>query len=279
MKVDEGRRMNVFEENCPAAVKNQINGILFSMQELLGNDLSAVYLYGSAVEGGFFIKTSDIDLIGVVDKRLNPYKRLEIAKTMLVWNNAPCPVEISLLAKAHLKEKPPKKCQFHFSPLWVSRYRRFLDKKEATHPILTDDFKDEDIPAHLFLTRRASMTLFGPKATDVFPEITESQFIRSIYADYRDFHWKPEDLNETAYHILTLCRLFAFQETGQIMSKEKAAAYTVNRLSKKNRLMVERALDHKYGRADVKKFPAGALTEFQKALVSKLDFLSGTDNK
>lgn len=258
-------------ENCPAALQNQVNALTFSLHEFLGDNLIAVYLHGSLASGNFMMENSDIDLLGVVQTRLNPFKRLAIAQKMLLWNKTPAPVEISLLAQEHLTETPPLRCQFHFSPQWAARYQQFIEKKDASHWILKQDFEDPDIPAHIYLARHKSVALLGGRASDVLPKISDEEFLKSACADYRDFHWRTDDLTDCAYQILTFCRILAFKETRKIMSKQKAAQYVLPQLSQKRQALVNRALDYKFLRKPVKKFPPAALEDFKKDMFAKLE--------
>lgn len=258
------------DENCPVALQNQVNALTFSLHEFLGDNLVAVYLYGSLACGDFVMQNSDVDLIGVVKTRLNPFKRLAIAQKMLLWNKTPAPVEISLITLDHLNEQPPLRCQFHFSTKWEKKYQDFIEKKDPTHWILKQDFEDPDIPAHLYLTRFKSIALLGEKASDVLPKISENDFVASVCADFKDLKWNPTDVSDCTYRILTLCRILAFKERRKILSKNKAAQYALTRLSLKKQAIVQRAIDFKFHQKAVKKFPAAALDDFARDILFKI---------
>ena len=54
----------------PASIQNQVNGAVSIIRKQLGRHLIAIYLYGSALDGGLKPE-SDIDIFVVVDKSLS----------------------------------------------------------------------------------------------------------------------------------------------------------------------------------------------------------------
>lgn len=58
-------------KTCSTEVKKQINNISDVLKSILADELAGVYLHGSMVLDSFNEKTSDLDILGVVDKFLS----------------------------------------------------------------------------------------------------------------------------------------------------------------------------------------------------------------
>lgn len=232
-------------KTCSTAVKNQINNINDALKSILADDLTGVYLHGSMVLDSFHEKTSDLDILGVVDKPLSMQKRLEIASALISLNRKPCPIEISLIAKEHLMPwQYPTPCQFHLSEYWIPQYQQFASEKDHTHWLLTDNFTDSDIACHAKLTRQSGICLYGTEINELFPEVPENQFWESISYDVSNFDVVSDN---KVYAILSLCRVWSYYKTGKIMSKYEAAILGLNILPSAFHSLLMNALHDKYG--------------------------------
>ena len=60
----------------------QLEQLTESLQQLLGESLFAIYLYGSAVDGGLGPE-SDLDVLVVVNQALTLHQRQQLAETLL----------------------------------------------------------------------------------------------------------------------------------------------------------------------------------------------------
>ncbi|MFD4735731.1 nucleotidyltransferase domain-containing protein [Streptomyces sp. NPDC058423] len=60
----------------------QLEQLTESLQQLLGESLFAIYLYGSAVDGGLGPE-SDLDVLVVVNQALTLHQRQQLAETYL----------------------------------------------------------------------------------------------------------------------------------------------------------------------------------------------------
>jgi Domain of unknown function (DUF4111) len=199
-------------DRLPAAFKQELaNGL----QSALGSDLVAVYLYGSAVVGGFVADVSDVDLLVVTQLDLDAAvaERLEAFHSEFVkrhpgWDDRLELVYVGLDTLARFRAggalgviSPGE--PFHLRDgveLWVSNF---------------------------YLVRETGVTLFGPPPADTIPPVTWAEFLTEIrrYADeVRSRNLRSSTPGNRAYCVLTMCRALATIRTDRPCSKQEGAA-------------------------------------------------------
>lgn len=182
----------------------------------LGSDLVAVYLYGSAVAGGFDANVSDIDLLAVTARDLDAadVARIETFHALMVerhsdWNDR---LEFVYVGQGTL-----------------ARFREggnlgVISPGEPFH--LRDGV--ELWLGNFYLVRETGITLVGPEPAMTIPAISWSEFIEAIrsYAyEVRSRSLRDATPGARAYNVLTMCRALSTIRSNRPCSKQQGAAW------------------------------------------------------
>jgi Domain of unknown function (DUF4111)/Nucleotidyltransferase domain len=190
------------------------------LRSTLGSTLVGVYLYGSAISGGFDPALSDLDVVVVTDRPVDA-------------------VEFSLF------EELVQRLQAR-QPHWAGRLdivfvgRRTLESFRAGGPLLEISHEEPlrllpDASQYLetwFLLRSADTAIIGPPATSLVPPIETREFLSEVVAGIDGFiarvrpNW-PSD--KIAYRVITLCRVLRSLESGSICTKQEGAEWAAER--------------------------------------------------
>lgn len=200
--------------------------LLKKSQQILGENLLAMYLHGSLATGDFNQKDSDIDFMIVIDKELSDetiQKLREMHGSMLKnhskWAKK---LEGSYVQKDSLKSvEPPKRLRPYINGGSLSMcpygYEWVLEK---------------------YLIREQSVTVTGPHP-GTFIDPVSSEDIRQANSKILHQDWEPmlressrlENDEYQAYAVLTMCRcLFSFTHN-KIASKKVAARWVQEKSS------------------------------------------------
>jgi hypothetical protein len=202
-------------ENYPE-IQPLLDEIMAALQGLLGDKLRGFYLTGSLVTGGFVDGTSDIDLFALLSSELTTEEFAALGKAHLDlvaahpdWENG---IEIVYLSEAGLASFREKR-----SPIAVISPGEPFNLKDA----------GRDWAINWYVLRQHGHLLYGPPVDEVFPDISQAQFVEDVRAQVRE--WGDyvantrESLRYQSYAVITLCRaLFAVMEERQ-PTKEEAA--------------------------------------------------------
>lgn len=229
-------------ENCSPTVKKQINNIVDGLTILLKNNLLGIYLHGSMVLDAFDEKSSDIDVIVVIDNCLSVSEKIDIGKYLLSLNNKPCPLDFEIITNDDFMVS-----HFYFSDYWASKYELITTEGENEQNLLSAVFSDGDIIVDLKLVKQKGICLYGIPINELFPDISDEIYFNSITSKVDDFYVESENDEQSSYLILTLCRILSFKKKGEIFSKRKAAEWALNELPSSFHPVILSALYKKYG--------------------------------
>jgi len=189
---------------------------------VLGGDLVGIYLYGSAVSGGFDPGVSDLDLVAVTSAEVEEIDlagleqmQLEIARRNPEWSDR---LEIVYIGRETLQS-------FRTSPGSLA----VISPGEPFHVV-------GDVAEWLqnwYLVRETGVTLYGVAAADVIPPIARVEFVAAVvrYADWlRNRSYDDLGPGSLAYTVLSLCRALRTVRTGMHCSKQEAAAWTTEQM-------------------------------------------------
>lgn len=198
----------------PEPIASMLPAIVADLRSTLGSDLVAVYLYGSAVNGGFDAEASDLDLVVVVDRHA---AELDLAGLDAVH--------------ARLAEREPAFAH-RLDLAYVGRqtlaaFRAGGSVVSISHddPLQRSDDADGWLQTW-YLVREADTPIVGPPAGELIPPITPAEFVRAVALDAdRVVGFTLTDVRSgpLTYTILTLCRVLVALETSAIVSKQAAA--------------------------------------------------------
>jgi predicted nucleotidyltransferase len=194
-----------------AALASEIHGVL-------GDDLVGLYLYGSAVSGGFDPGVSDIDLVAVTSPEADSLDLVGLERMHHTfvgvhpeWSDR---LEIVYIGRAALRS-------FRTSPGSLA----VISPGEPFH------IRDEPVAEWLqnwYLVRETGICLYGAEAAAVVPQISWSEFVAATvrYADeLRNRSRAGASGGTLAYSVLTMCRALRTVRTQTHGSKQEAAAW------------------------------------------------------
>lgn len=207
---------------------NLLNEFIASCQTILGDNLTGIYLHGSAVMGCFNIRKSDVDLLVIVkDEVAKDHKRKFMDMVVALNERAPKKgIEMSIVKEAVCNPFVyPTPFELHFSITHLNWYRSnpgdYVEKMKGT---------DKDLAAHFTIIYHRGKTLLGKEIKEVFSEVSGEAYMDSIWTDIAGA--KEDILENPLYIILNLCRVLAYKREGLILSKKEGGEWAVKCLEK-----------------------------------------------
>lgn len=227
--------------SCPAPVREQVQAFCAQMQDILGDELVAIYLHGSLAMGCFNPDRSDLDLLVIMQHQLPVEIQRQIMESLLKLSNAPSPIETSFLVEQELHPfQHPLPYHLHYSESWRQQMSDELTNGSWRH-WNEDQRYDPDLSAHLTIIHHRGFTLYGPAAADTLPEVPAECYIASITGDYIDA--RDTSMQNPVYFILNACRVHAYLNEQQVLSKDEGGVYGLKALPPEFRDLISQALE------------------------------------
>ncbi len=199
--------------------------LLAQLQDMFGQKLVGLYLYGSLVTGDFDQQSSDIDLLAVTSTDINQ-QEFEILKRTHDDLVLQYPAWADRIEVAYLSVEALETFKSQTSRIAI------ISPGEPFH--LKDAGKDWLM--NWYSVRERGITLFGPSPKELIPLIAKAEFMQAVEVMLRGSHaggWR-DWINQTkmmrarkfqAYAILTLCRALYAHTKGEQVSKKQAALW------------------------------------------------------
>jgi streptomycin 3"-adenylyltransferase len=238
---------------------------VYESQRILGDNLIGIYLHGSAVMGCFNEKSSDIDLLVVVNTSI-PDETKRRYMDMVVKLNAIAPskgIEMSIVRQAVCRPFAyPTPFELHFSVAHLDWYRNspedYVVKMRGT---------DKDLAAHFKILWHRGKCLCGAQIHEVFEEVGKAEYFDSILSDVEN---AEEDIIENpTYIILNLCRVLAYREDGLVLSKQEGGNWGLEHIPEKYHPLIRCALEH-YSSGKSAVWSRSDAQEFAGYMISKI---------
>ena len=219
--------------------------ILFaeSAEQIFGENLTGVYLHGSAAMGCYNPEKSDLDLIVVVrNTPEDPAKRAfmdrvtELDRTLPGKEADHCGIEMSVVRRDACNPFVyPTPFELHFSAMHRDWYRRdpedYIRKMKGT---------DKDLAAHFTVIRRRGICLCGEPAETVFGEVPAEDYLDSVGEDLAGA--REEIAGNPRYLTLNLARTLAYVTEGTVLSKKEGGEWGIAHLPEKFHPLLRTAL-------------------------------------
>ncbi len=234
--------------NDDSIMTNKMNGDSIIIQiatefttkakSILKDNLTGIYLHGSAVMGCYNPKKSDIDLIVVVDEDMTDSTKREFMD-MVTDLNSRSPgkgIEMSIVKREVCKPFVyPTPFVLHFSEMHINWYRDnpddYIQKMNGT---------DKDLAAHFTIINKRGKCLYGLPIEEVFGEVPAEDYMDSIHDDVADA--TEEIADNTMYLTLNLARVLAYKEEGLVLSKKEGGEWALGKLPEKYKTLIMDAL-------------------------------------
>ncbi|MCR5459688.1 MAG: DUF4111 domain-containing protein [Acetatifactor sp.] len=214
---------------------------------ILGDNLTGVYLHGSAVMGCYNPEKSDVDLIVVVNDSLSDdVKRKFMDMIMTLNDEGPAKgIEMSIVRKADCNPYLyPTPFELHFSAMHVGWYRDnpedYIKKMKGT---------DADLAAHFTIIQKRGKRLYGAPIDEVFAIVPQADYVDSIWNDIADA--EEEITDHPTYLTLNLARVLAYLKDGLVLSKKEGGEWALNNVPDSYHRLIKAALSEYAGAMDL----------------------------
>lgn len=218
--------------------ENVINKFVKESQEILKDNLTGIYLHGSAVMGCFNPEKSDLDLIVVVNEPLQDDVKRKFMNMVIEVNEAgPAKgIEMSIVTKDVCKPFVyPTPFEMHFSEMHLGWYKDdpqdYVRKMKGT---------DKDLAAHFTIIGKRGKCLWGQPIEEVFAPVPKADYMDSIWEDIADA--REDILDNTMYITLNLARVLAYKNEGLIFSKKEGGEWAIKNVPEEYHSLIKAAM-------------------------------------
>jgi len=202
----------------PALVLMYCERLTGRLVDVLGDDLVAAYLHGSAVLGGWRSDRSDVDVLAVTTGSIDSGRLERLAATVSHRALATPGVGLELDVITQAAAAGPRRA----SPFELN-LATGPDGDDVTfgagHPGNTD------VILFLAVVRACGHALFGPQPTDVVGTVPRAWLLEGFA---RELDWATAN-GSTAYQALNAARVWRYAEQGAICSKLDGARWALGR--------------------------------------------------
>lgn len=218
--------------------KELLQQIKSRYQTILADVLIGIYIHGSIAFGCYNEQKSDIDFLVVVKEKLSVEIKKQLIQVLIeLTKEAPKKgFEMSVLClKDCQKIAYPTPFDLHFSNMHLEHCKNDLDEYcEHMNGL------DEDLAAHIVVTKSAGIVLYGLPINEVFAEVPEHYYLHSIKNDIENA--VEEIVENPVYIILNLCRVLAYIADRCVLSKKQGGEWGMLHLPVKYQELVRKAL-------------------------------------
>ena len=225
---------------------SQLDDVLDLVVDVLGrDDVIGAYPHGSAVLG-VLRSRSDLDVLVLIDRPTTEAERRSITDGLLAISGRrrrhpdDRPVELTIVVQSEVRPwRYPPRSDYQYGEWLRAEYAAGLTPGPVESP---------DIAPLLTMVLQGGQALFGPSPGDVFDPVPASDLRRAIVEGIPGLLADLE--GDEANVLLTFARIWTTLATGQIVSKDAAANWVLERLPVEHRPVIEQARDVYLGTAD-----------------------------
>ena len=217
-------------------------------REILGRNLTGVYLHGSLAAGAFDRARSDIDLLVVAKRSLGDGERRRLAQLLTsLSDRRPIreDIEMSVILEDEVRNfRHPLPFEFHNS---ASELEAILSGEQTPSGVRTD----RDLAAHCTVARAKGVTLTGKPIQDVFGPVHHEDYLDAILHDLDGILDGDDILDNPYYSVLNICRVFQVLEEGEgsVPTKLEGAEWALAHLPAEHSPVIRLALEWRPFRA------------------------------
>lgn len=212
--------------------------IKIAYKEILKDKLVGIYIHGSIAFKCFNWDKSDIDFLVVVNENLKQQEKEALISTLLDVDKY-CPekgLEMSVVLDKVCKPFVyPTPYELHFSNSYCEEYKNDLaglcERLNGT---------DKDLAAHITVINQVGITLCGKEKNEVFEPVPKEFYVDSILYDIENANEEIEE--NPVYFILNLCRVLAYLESGQVLSKRQGGQWGIDNLPEDYETLIKKAI-------------------------------------
>lgn len=213
--------------NVLPCAQKQIQTACALIESILGRELMVIHLYGSAMDGGLK-PLSDIDLLVTVRSPLRDEQRHTLMQKLLAISAWPGTSEIYRALEVTVvvwSQIMP----WQFPPMRELQFGEWL-RDEIANGEYEPAQPDPDLAILLTKARQNSLPLRGEAASTLFEAVPERDLQHTFRQTLALWNRADDLLGDERHILLTLARIGYSVETGQIASKDEAAAWLLPQL-------------------------------------------------
>ncbi len=188
-----------------------------SIKITLGDKLRGLYLFGSLVGGDFDPKTSDIDLLAIVES--------DISEDDLR--------SLKVMHQNFVREYPEWRDRIEVAYVGVEAMRKFKTDTVTIARISPGEplhYRDMNIQWLMdwYMVQEQGLAIEGPSPKVLIPVITKDEFVASLKGEYPSWLERAKEARRVGYQsyvVLSLCRSLYAIRFGQQVSKFKGASW------------------------------------------------------
>ncbi len=229
----------IMEKSETIDLENHLDKFVQATVDILKDNLVGIYLHGSYAMGCYNFKTSDIDLIIVINHDISDDIKILCMNESIKFNNklGGKGFEMSIVKKEFCnKDIYPIPYELHFSSFHLEEYRenpiKYISEMQGF---------DEDLSAHFKMVLHRGKKLYGKEIKDVFSDVPDEYYLKSVLYDIRDYN-NEFVTNNLVYVILNLCRTLAYVKERLILSKQEGGEWAMENTDIVYREIINKAL-------------------------------------
>lgn len=213
--------------SVPVEISAQLSQAREVIERHLAPTLLAVYLYGSALDGGLK-PYSDIDLLIAVAVRLAEDTREALLLDLLEVSAPPGEsevlraLEVTVVLRSNI-------VPWHYPAMREMQFGEWL-RRDILRGIFEPAVVDPDLAILLTQVRQRSIALVGLPAQCFFDPVPESDLYRVLSDTLKLWNTPADWSNDERNVVLTLARIWHSAVTGNIVPKDIAAGWAIERL-------------------------------------------------
>lgn len=204
----------------PKVAKEQLQQVLDILNNVLGEQVRGIYLFGSGALGGLKPR-SDLDVMVVSTRRTTQAERRDLIRQLLDASGKPRYLEVTIVVEGEIKPwRYPPRMDFQYGDWWRDQFERGdLEPWDEINP---------DLATLIEMVRTGETALQGPPTGDMFERVPRQDLLAAIVDGIDPL---LRDLDDDARNVvLTLARMWSTIASQEIMSKDAAADWALARL-------------------------------------------------
>lgn len=196
---------------------DQFDAVVTAAREALGDDVLGAYLHGSAVLGGL-APGSDVDVLVVSGRWLTRAEKRRLFERLIEITARPRNVELTIAVQSDVRP-------WRYPPRMDFQYGAWLREQfEAGNEEPWDEI-NPDLATLLTIALRYGETLLGPPPAELLDSVPHGDVVRAM-TETLSFDPAGDQRNG----LLTLARIWTTLVTGEIVRKDVAADWALERV-------------------------------------------------
>lgn len=210
--------------DAPPAIRHHLMACVDTLQHILNDDLTGIYLHGSLAMGCFHPHRSDVNLLVVVQQNLEVNQLWAIIRLMIQQSGSPQDYTLAVTKEGNLFPwRYPVPLLLYYSEAVRPLYEQMLD---ASTLMLNPNEAYHDAALTLGETRARGVCLYGRAIDYTLPTIPRPDYVDALM---RAVQVAGESLMfDPVAAILTLCRAYRYLHDQAVCSKDEAGEWVLD---------------------------------------------------